>query len=71
MRMIRRLLILSGLFLHAAGMLSAAEDRDARVRNDRTDVQATGLWIYNDLAKGIEAAARTGKPLLVVFRCVP
>ena len=49
----------------------AAESRDARVRNDRTNVQATGLWIYNDLAKGFDEAKATGKPLLVVLRCVP
>jgi hypothetical protein len=28
-------------------------------------------WIYNDLKEGITQARATGKPLLVVFRCVP
>ena len=51
--------------------VTAAESRDAKVRNDRANVQATGLWIYNDLAKGFEEAKTTGKPLLVVLRCVP
>jgi hypothetical protein len=28
-------------------------------------------WIYNDLNEGNAQAKATGKPLLVVFRCVP
>ena len=51
--------------------VSAAEDRRERVLNDRTEVQAIGKWIYNDLAQGFTEAARTRKPMLVVFRCVP
>jgi serine protease Do len=50
---------------------SAAETRDAKVRNDRATVQATGLWIYNDLPAGFAEAKTTGKPLLIVLRCVP
>lgn len=49
----------------------AAENRDTKVRNDRTDVLSTGHWIYNDVAKGLAEAKHTGKPLLVVLRCVP
>jgi serine protease Do len=69
--MLRTLLIVSGLLLLAAGTVLSAEDRDAKVLSDRKNVQATGNWIYNDLTNGIEQAARTGRPLLVVFRCVP
>ncbi|MBM3840084.1 MAG: hypothetical protein FJ398_19385 [Verrucomicrobia bacterium] len=49
----------------------AAEDRRQRVLDDRTQVQAQGDWVYNDLGKGTEEAKRTGKPLLVVLRCIP
>ncbi len=28
-------------------------------------------WIYNDLKEGNAQAKASGKPLLVVFRCVP
>jgi len=28
-------------------------------------------WIRNDLERAREIAARTGRPMLVVFRCVP
>ena len=51
--------------------LSAAEDRKERVLNDRKEVEASGAWIYNDLPKGFAEARRTGKPLLVVIRCIP
>jgi len=69
--MIRTGIILSGLFLLATGTILAAEDRDAKVLSDRKNIQATGNWIYNDLTNAIDQAARTGRPLLVVFRCVP
>ena len=63
---------LSGLLLlGAASSLTGAEDRRERVLNDRTDVAASGHWIYNDLPRGFAEAARTGKPLLVVIRCIP
>src|SRR5439155_24203526 len=69
--MIRTVVILSGILLLAAGTILAAEDRDAKVLSDRKNVQATGNWIYNDLTNAIDQAGRTGRPLLVVFRCVP
>jgi hypothetical protein len=49
----------------------AAESRDTLVRNDRSDVLASGKWIYNDLQQGIEEAKTNGKPMLIVVRCIP
>ena len=63
--------IISGLLLLIALSLNAAEDRRERVLNDPKEVEAAGHWIYNDLPKGFAEAARTGRPLLVVLRCVP
>jgi len=69
--MLRRLLLLAiGLFL-AANNLHAAQTRDQMVLADRDNVLGGGKWIYNDFTKGLDEAARTGKPLLVVLRCVP
>jgi len=65
------LAIISGFFLLVSLTLNAAEDRRERVLNDRKEVEAAGHWIYNDLPKGFAEAARTGRPLLVVLRCVP
>jgi hypothetical protein len=60
------------LFLVMLPLLAlAAENRDTKVINDRTDVLSDGRWIYNDFPKGLAEAKRTGKPLLVVLRCVP
>jgi hypothetical protein len=46
-------------------------DRDTKVRNDRAEVTESGFWIYDDLDKGLALAKQTGKPLLVVVRCIP
>ena len=45
--------------------------REQQVREDRAKVEAEGFWIYNDLDKAFVEAKRTGKPLLVVLRCIP
>ncbi len=69
--MLRRLLfILSALALTASGQ-AAGENRELRVRGDQPFVQAAGGWIYNDLKQGFTEARLTGKPLMVVLRCVP
>jgi hypothetical protein len=47
------------------------QDRATKVRNDRVRIQDERFWIYNDLPTGIALARQTGKPLLVVFRCIP
>ena len=64
-------IILAGMLFLGVASLTAAEDRKERVLNDRKQVETSGDWIYNDLPKGFAEAARTGKPLLVVIRCIP
>jgi hypothetical protein len=34
------------------------------------DTDVHPAWIYNDLDRGFAEAKKTGKPLLVVLRCV-
>jgi hypothetical protein len=48
-----------------------AQTREEKVRNDKKRVEAEGFWIYNDLPKAYSEAKRTGKPILVVLRCLP
>jgi hypothetical protein len=48
-----------------------AQSREERVRNDRKKVEADGFWIYNDFAKAAAEATQTGKPMIVVLRCIP
>ncbi len=47
------------------------KDRAAAVRDDRWNMEKSDRWIYNDWRGGLEKAKSTGKPLLVVLRCVP
>lgn len=49
----------------------AAKDREGAVRKDKAEMQNDAPWIYNDWQKGFAEAKRTGKPLLIVLRCVP
>jgi serine protease Do len=45
--------------------------REQKVREDRQRVESEGRWIYNDLDRGFAQARNSGKPLLVILRCVP
>ena len=47
------------------------KDREGAVRNDRAALEADPRWKYNDVEAGFAEARRTGKPVLVVLRCVP
>jgi hypothetical protein len=47
------------------------KDREGAVRKDRATMENDARWIYNDFERGFAEAKRTGKPLLVVLRCVP
>ena len=38
---------------------------------DRQRVEAEGFWIYNDLPRAFATAQKSGKPILVVLRCIP
>ncbi|MFZ4767166.1 MAG: Trx7/PDZ domain-containing (seleno)protein [Roseimicrobium sp.] len=49
----------------------AVKDREGAVRKDRDVMQQDARWVYNDVPRGFAEAKRTGKPLLVVLRCVP
>jgi len=48
-----------------------AQTREEKVRSDRKKVVAEGFWIYNDLPKAFDEAKKTGKPIVVVLRCLP
>ncbi len=54
-----------------ASAAAPAQNREEKVRADKAKVEAEGFWIYNDLAKGFEQAKATGKPMIVVLRCIP
>ena len=41
-----------------------------KLRDALGDHALAGTWIYDDLDAGIAEGSRTGKPLMVVLRCV-
>ena len=55
----------------ASTFAATVPDRDGAVRKDKATMENDARWIYNDYEKGFAEANRTGKPLLVVLRCVP
>ena len=61
-------------FLVGGGRLLIAQERKTRdtlVREDLQNVVVDGHWIYNDLDVARRQARLTGKPMLVVIRCIP
>jgi len=67
-----RTAILAGAGLLAvAGLASAQNLREQQVAADRKKVETDGFWIYNDLPRGLAEAKKTGKPMLVILRCIP
>ncbi|RBP44648.1 PDZ domain-containing protein [Roseimicrobium gellanilyticum] len=67
------LLAVTGWLLFMSTPLSAeaVKDREGAVRKDKATMENDARWIYNDVQRGFDEAKRTGKPLLVVLRCIP
>ena len=57
--------------LVCSSFAAAVKDREGAVRDDRAAMEKDARWLYNDFQKGFAEAKRTGKPVLVVLRCVP
>jgi serine protease Do len=71
MKFSRSLTLALSLALAQSALAEAVKDREGAVRNDRAKMENAARWIYNDVEQGFTEAAKTGKPLLVVLRCVP
>ena len=51
--------------------LAALQDDPKKpLRDALGDRALVGTWIYDDVEAGYAEASRTGKPLMVVIRCV-
>ena len=58
--------------LTAVALASLAQGTAAQSLGESLkDIPVAGHWIYDDLPAAIAEAKQTGKPLLVVLRCVP
>lgn len=55
----------------AAATQLAAQGLDGEPLKRALKDRAASFWIYDDLDAATELAERSGKPLLVSFRCVP
>lgn len=47
------------------------KDREGAVRGDKAKWETDARWNYNDIDSGLRQAKATGKPVLVVLRCIP
>lgn len=63
-------LVLLGILLCSSPAGIANDDLKQRLDDEHGQSMADH-WIYNDIPKGRQLAAETGKPLFVTFRCVP
>lgn len=66
----RRIFLALSYVLCLVSLLNA-QDRKTKVLNDRDTFADNEVWLYNDVEDGFAEAKKSGKPLLVVFRCVP
>ena len=60
-----------GAWIILAAAVALANDRQEKVRKDKSDFRGLDGWIYNDLPKARAAAKKSGKPMFVVIRCIP
>lgn len=65
------ILVAVSLCTAAGAMAETVKDREGAVRQDKAALEKDARWAYNDLDRAFAEAGRTGKPLLVVLRCVP
>jgi len=52
-------------------LAAAGQDTNERLKKNLKDNSLVGAWFYDDLNVGTAEAKATGKPIMVVFRCVP
>lgn len=62
----------SALSFSAVGFAAdGKKTRDEMVIEDRDELQKSDTWIYNDFDRAKAESKASGKPLMVVFRCIP
>lgn len=59
------------LLLLCGTSTSLSQTREEIVRGDKEKVLRDGFWMYNDIPGAFEKASQTGKPIVVVLRCLP
>lgn len=64
-------IVVALMLLTAVAPAQEKKTREQKVREDRARIEAEGFWRYNDIPGALEEAKQTGKPVLVVLRCLP
>lgn len=58
--------------LASLALLATVQDAEKeQLRLALKDTALVGPWIYDDLETGYAEARKSGRPLMVVIRCVP
>ncbi len=65
MKSFTAVLLVSLLF---AATAHAQNKRDIAVRNDKQQLSSDDSWFYDDLDTALDVAAKTKRPLMIVFR---
>jgi hypothetical protein len=71
MKTLRFVLVPALALLASSALAETVKDREGAVRTDRATWLTDTRWIYDDWQKGFDEAKKTGKPLMVVLRCIP
>ena len=71
MKTVQRIAACALVFLKMSVFAETVADRKGAVLNDRANLENDPRWIYNDYEKGFAEGKRTGKPVLIVLRCIP
>ncbi len=71
MKTVQRIAACALVFLTMSVFAETVADRKGAVLNDRANLENDPRWIYNDYEKGLAEGKRTGKPVLIVLRCIP
>ena len=60
--------VFASLVLALVTAAQAQNKRDTAVRQDKEDLAQDQSWIYDDLEVALDVAAKSKRPLMIVFR---
>ena len=64
-------IFLAGLIVGTCLHAEAVKDREGAVRQDKAKLESSDRWNYNDVDGAFAEAKKSGKPVMLVLRCVP
>ncbi|MBL9144269.1 MAG: PDZ domain-containing protein [Verrucomicrobiaceae bacterium] len=64
-------IFLAGLMVGTCLHAESVKDREGAVRQDKAKLESSDRWNYNDVDGAFAEAKKSGKPVMLVLRCVP